>query len=144
MTSYISSKNKILVQDSSIVFNDLTILYSGSSSRFKFSIGEDEYTVKISRDILTLYNGNKVIDTLLKEYTHEQQSSLDKYLITQDMYVSINREGTIIIINDEELQVTKTYKNGTSNVYETSAGILSISNNLIRNSTWNGIAIMKI
>lgn len=128
-----------------VTYNMINIDFLGQTqSKFTF----DGYSVKINNSRLSLYD---TVGTLINTYLQvEDDSNLntseklwDKYIIYKNNYVYVDKKRTSININNKEYLIISSNKIGTSNVYVTEIGTLTLSGNN-RPSTWNGITIELI
>ena len=113
---------------------------SDTQSKFTF----DNHSVKINNGRLSLYD---VEGTLINTYLQVDNNLdttkdlWDKYIIYKNNYLYVDKKRTRIIVNNQEYPIVSSAKIGTTNVYNTEVGTLSLSGNINRPSTWNGITI---
>lgn len=116
-------------------------LLGDKQSKFTF----DVYSVKINNGKLSLYDsqGNLINTFIQIDGSVTDIKDFDKYIIYKNNYLYVDKKRTNIIVNNQEFPIISHTKIGTSDVYGTSEGLLSISSS-DRPSSWNGITIEMV
>jgi hypothetical protein len=143
-TIHIYNDSKKVFMDGDIFPMENIIILTDNTSRFRF----DKYSVKINNKRLSLYSidNNEMLNTFIKEEEIIKNiSECGKFIIEKDRYLYIDYDKKIIKVDDLKYNITSVENIGLKTCkYFTDDGILLISKNVNKQSTWKNISIMKI